>query len=107
MSFKRIGDYIQLVDKRNSGNAVSNLLGINITKNFMPSITNTSGVDLSKYKVIQKNQFSTNIMHVGRDERLPIALYKYEDPAIVSPAYKNFEVKDESEDTAFLVKLLF
>ena len=97
MSFKRIGDYIQLVDKKNTDNAVSNLLGINITKNFMPSITNTSGVDLSKYKVIQKNQFSTNIMHVGRDERLPIALYKYEDPAIVSPAYKNFEVKDESE----------
>jgi type I restriction enzyme S subunit len=97
MSFKRIGDYIQLVGKKNADNAVSNLLGINITKNFMPSITNTSGVDLSKYKVIQKNQFSTNIMHVGRDERLPIALYKYEDPAIVSPAYKNFEVKDESE----------
>ena len=97
MSFKRIGDYIQLVDKKNTDNAVSNLLGINITKNFMPSVANVSGVDLSKYKVIQKNQFSTNIMHVGRDERLPIALYKYEDPAIVSPAYKNFEVKDESE----------
>lgn len=97
MSFKRIGDYIQLVDNRNKDLAVTNLLGINIDKNFIPSITNISGVDLSKYKVIQKNQFSTNIMHVGRDERLPIALYNCEDPAIVSPAYKNFEVKDESD----------
>lgn len=35
-------------------------------------------------------------MHVGRDERLPVALYQDSDPAIVSPAYKTFKVTDES-----------
>jgi type I restriction enzyme, S subunit len=90
--FKRIGDYIKLVSSRNSDLAVTNLLGVNIYKNFMPSVANTSGVDLSKYKIIRKGQFATNIMHVNRDEILPVALYQSNEPAIVSPAYMIFEV---------------
>lgn len=96
MSYKRIGDYIRLVSNRNSDWAITNLLGVNIYKNFMPSVANTSGVDLSKYKIIQKGQFATNIMHVNRDEILPVALYQNDEPAIVSPAYMTFEVIDEN-----------
>ena len=95
-NYKRIGDYIKLVSNRNKDWAVTSLLGVNIYKNFMPSVANTSGVDLSKYKIIQKGQFATNIMHVNRDEVLPVALYKNQEPAIVSPAYMTFEVIDES-----------
>jgi type I restriction enzyme, S subunit len=97
MSYRRIGDYIRLVSNRNSDWAITNLLGVNIYKNFMPSVANTSGVDLSKYKIIRKGQFATNIMHVNRDEILPVALYQNEEPAIVSPAYMTFEVIDENE----------
>ncbi|SMN15880.1 Type I restriction-modification system, specificity subunit S [uncultured Candidatus Thioglobus sp.] len=97
MSYKRLGDYIQLVDKRNTDLAVTNLLGINITKNFMPSVANVSGTNLSKYKVIKKGQFATNLMHVNRDEVLPVALYTDEKLALVSPAYKTFEVIDVNE----------
>lgn len=97
MSYKRIGDYIKLVSNRNSDWAITNLLGVNIYKNFMPSVANTSGVDLSKYKIIRKGQFATNIMHVNRDEILPVALYQNDEPAIVSPAYMTFEVIDENE----------
>ncbi len=97
MSYKRIGDYIRLVSNRNSDWAITNLLGVNIYKNFMPSVANTSGVDLSKYKIIRKGQFATNIMHVNRDEILPVALYQNDEPAIVSPAYMTFEVIDENE----------
>lgn len=97
MSYKRIGDYIRLVSNRNSDWAITNLLGVNIYKNFMPSVANTSGVDLSKYKIIRKGQFATNIMHVNRDEILPVALYQNDEPAIVSPAYMTFEVIDKNE----------
>ena len=97
MSFKPLGNYIQLNEEKNKELITTNLLGINIDKKFMPSIANATNIDLSKYKIIRKNQFSTNIMHVGRDERLPIALYTDEEPAIVSPAYKVFEVIDENE----------
>lgn len=97
MSFKRLGDYIQKVNNRNKDLAVSNLLGVNIFKNFMPSVANQSGLDLSKYKVIQKGQFATNLMHVNRDEVLPVALFTEDEPALVSPAYITFEVIDENE----------
>jgi type I restriction enzyme S subunit len=96
-NYKRLGDYIQLVDNRNKDLAVTNLLGINIFKNYMPSVANQSGLDLSKYKVVKKGQFATNLMHVNRDEVLPVALYTDEKSALVSPAYKTFEVIDENE----------
>lgn len=96
-NLKPIGKLIKPTDERNRDGAVSRLLGININKNFMPSVANTSSVDLSKYRVIRKNHFACNIMHVGRDERLPISLYQEDAPAIVSPAYKTFEVDDPTE----------
>lgn len=97
MSYKRLGDYIQLVDNRNKDLLVTNLLGINITKNFMPSVANVSGTDLSKYKIIQKGQFAYSAMQVGRDETIRLALYTDNQPAIISPAYSVIEVIDENE----------
>lgn len=97
MSYKRLGNYIQKINNRNKDLSVSNLLGVNIFKNFMPSVANQSGLDLSKYKVIKKGQFATNLMHVNRDEVLPVALYTEDEPALVSPAYITFEVIDENE----------
>ena len=97
MSYKRLGDYIQLVDNRNKDLKVTNLLGINITKNFMPSVANVSGTDLSKYKIIQKGQFAYSAMQVGRDETIRLALYTNDEPAIISPAYLVIESKDENE----------
>lgn len=95
MSYKPLGDHIKLIDIRNKDLLIKNLLGINILKNFMPSVANISGVDLSKYKIIKKNQFAMNVMHVGRDEKLPISFYTEDDPAILSPAYLIFEVLDK------------
>ena len=95
-NYKRLGDYIRQVDVRNKGIITNNLLGINIDKFFMPSVANIIGTDLSNYKVIKNNQFACNPMHVGRDERIPVALYLENSEAIVSPAYFVFEiVKDE------------
>ena len=89
-----LGKHIRLVDSRNKDEVTSTVLGININKEFMPSVSFVIGTDLSRYKLIQKGMFACNPMHVGRDERLPIALYKDDIPAIVSPAYFVFEIID-------------
>ena len=91
---KKLGELIEWVDTRNRSGISTNLLGINIEKYFMPSVANIIGTDLSSYKLIFKNQFACNPMHVGRDEKMPIALYSDEKPSIVSPAYFVFQVKD-------------
>ena len=91
-----LGNHIRLIDTRNRESITDRVLGINIDKFFMPSVANVIGTDLSKYKLITKGKFACNPMHVGRDERLPVALYDEEEPAIVSPAYFMFEVIDNS-----------
>lgn len=95
-NYDALGKYIRLIDTRNRENITDRVLGINIDKFFMPSVANVIGTDLSKYKLITKGKFACNPMHVGRDERLPVALYDEEEPAIVSPAYFMFEVIDNS-----------
>ena len=91
-----LGNHIRLIDTRNRESITDRVLGINIDKFFMPSVANVIGTDLGKYKLITKGKFACNPMHVGRDERLPVALYDEEKPAIVSPAYFMFEVIDNS-----------
>jgi len=67
---------------------------VNYQKFLMPSVANIIGVDLSAYKLVYPNQFACNLMHVGRDECLPVAMHNEDAPVIVSPAYFTFEVKD-------------
>ena len=93
-NYEPLGKYIRLVDYRNSEEVTSTVLGISIDKEFMPSVANVIGTDLGRYKLISKGLFACNPMHVGRDERLPIALYEKDSPAIVSPAYFMFEIID-------------
>ena len=91
-----LGNHIRLIDNRNKDSITDRVLGINIDKFFMPSVANVIGTDLSRYKLITKGRFACNPMHVGRDERLPVALYTEDEPAIVSPAYFMFEIIDNS-----------
>jgi type I restriction enzyme S subunit len=107
LKFECLGDYIQLVDERNVDLQVSQLLGININKTFMPSVANTSGIDFSKYKIVKKGIFACNVMHVGRDERLPVALYDEAESAMVSPAYLTFEIKNTDELIPEFLMMIF
>ena len=93
-NYEPLGKHIRLVDYRNSEEVTSTVLGISIDKEFMPSVANVISTDLSRYKLISKGLFACNPMHVGRDERLPIALYEKDNAAIVSPAYFMFEIID-------------
>lgn len=96
-NYKRIGDYISLVDERNEGHNVKNLLGLSIFKQFIPSVANIIGTDMENYKVIRKNQFACSTMQVRRDKKMPVALLQEVDEAIISQAYPIFEVKDKKE----------
>lgn len=90
--YKRLGDYIREVNVRNRELEVTKPMGININKHFMPSVANVIGTDLSTYKLVSKTQFACNLMHVGRDEKIPMAMHTEDSPIIVSPAYFVFEI---------------
>lgn len=93
--YKKIGDHIQLIDERNKCLKVKQLLGLSISKQFIPSVANIIGTDMENYKIIRKNQFACSTMQVRRDKKMPLALLQEVDEAIISQAYPIFKVKDE------------
>lgn len=90
-----IGSLISLIDVRNSNNADLPVIGVNRTKDFMPTVANLDGIDLRKYKVIQKGNFIFSGMQTGRDMCIRIALYEQETPSLISPAYTTFYISRE------------
>jgi len=88
-----LGELVQLVDERNVKAEIVDFLGININKEFMPTVAKTDEIDPSKYKILKKNRFVFSGMQTGRDKCIRIGLYTMENPVIVSPAYTTFEIK--------------
>lgn len=91
LSKYKIGQLIDIVDERNSF-GITDFYGINISKEFMPTVANTEGLDETNYKVVRKNRFVFSGMQTGRDECIRISMYLNNEPIIVSPAYTTFEV---------------
>ena len=91
-----VGDLLKDVDCRNESGKITEVQGINISKQFMPSVADTNGVNLNNYKLVKKGQFAYSGMQTGRDECIRIALYQGDKPIIISPAYSVFEVKEKS-----------
>ena len=67
---------------------------MSIDKCFIKSVANINGTDLSKYKIIRKNDFAVSLMQVSRDAKIPVARMDGYDTAIMSPAYPIFRVKN-------------
>lgn len=96
-TYKRLGDYIREVDVRNRDLSVTTLLGVSISKEFIPSIANTIGTDMSTYKIVCEGQFAYGPVTSRNGDKVSIALLANEDTALISQAYTVFEVKDTNE----------
>ena len=94
---KRLGDYIQEIDVRNRDLSVTTLLGVSISKEFIPSIANTIGTDMSTYKIVRKGQFAYGPVTSRNGDKVSIALHTKEEAAIISQAYIVFEIKDTNK----------
>ena len=93
-NYKALSELIEKVDERNDDGAITELIGVSIDKCFIKSVANTNGTDLSKYKIIRKNEFAVSLMQVSRDSKIPVARLEDYEIAIMSPAYPIFRVKD-------------
>ena len=94
--YKTIEELVVKIDERNTDESVSELIGLSIDKCFIKSVANINGTDLSKYKIIHRDDFAVSLMQVSRDEKIPVARMTEYDVAIMSPAYPIFRVKDTS-----------
>lgn len=96
MEYKTLGDYINLVDIRNKGSEITNLLGVSIEKRFIPSIANIVGTDLSNYKIVRNGQFAYGPVTSRNGDKMSIALLNGND-CIISSSYTVFEVTRKDE----------
>lgn len=96
LNYKKLGAFIKEINNRNHDLSVTKLIGVSMEKTFIVSVANVVGTDMSVYKVLKKGQFACKLMSVGRDEKLPVDLYKEDEDAIVSSAYYVFESVDEN-----------
>ena len=96
-NYKKLGDYIQPVDIRNSDLKVSHLLGVSVEKRFIESIANTIGTDFSKYKIVKKGQFTYIPDTSRRGDKIGIALLTEFDEGLVSNIYTVFEITDTTK----------
>ena len=94
--YKILGNYIRLVDERNRDLAVTKLLGVSISKKFIPSIANIVGTDLSNYKIVRTGQFAYGPVTSRNGEKISIA-YLDEEDCIISSSYTVFEVENKEE----------
>ena len=94
--YKSIDELVERIDERNSDGKISTLIGVSIDKCFINSVANINGTDLTKYKIIRRDDFAVSLMQVSRDSKIPIARVKDYDQAIMSPAYPIFRVRDTS-----------
>lgn len=94
-NYKALGEYIRLVDERNRDLSVTKLLGVSIYKQFIPSIANIVGTDLSNYKIVRTGQFAYGPVTSRNGEKISIALLGESD-CIISSSYTVFEVTDKN-----------
>lgn len=106
-NYEPLGNLIEISETKNKDLAVTNLVGVNINKEFMPSVANTEGTNLSNYKIVKKDQFVYNNMQVARDRTIRIVRYGEDFPSIISPAYKIFQVIDNTVLNAEFLMLYF
>lgn len=91
----RLGDCVELYNEKCGipDLTVWDISGVNSDKEFFEP-SKQAGADTSSYKIVPPNYFACNLMHVGRDRVLPIALNHTKNNKIVSPAYTIFKIKD-------------
>lgn len=91
--YKKLGQFIRDVSIKNQSLEVELLLGVSITKRFIPSIANTVGTDMSKYKIVKKDQFAYGPVTSRNGEKISVALLT-KDECLVSTSYTVFEIID-------------
>lgn len=102
----KLGKLIEVVDERNDI-GIRDFYGINKSKEFMPTIANTTNLDESKYKIVRKNRFVFSGMQTGRDKSIRLVMYTKNKPIIVSPAYTTFEIKENAKVIPLYFFMLF
>ena len=91
----KLGEFVELYNEKCGipDLTIWDISGVNSDKEFFEP-SKQAGENTSSYKNVPPNYFACNLMHVGRDKVLPIALNHTNKTKVVSPAYTVFRIKE-------------
>ncbi|MFY4822080.1 restriction endonuclease subunit S [Aliarcobacter butzleri] len=91
---KRLGNFIQLVNKSNDL-GIKIVKGVSNEKKLIKTKANMTDVDISKYSLVEKNQFVYRPVVEGLNAKISIAL-NHGETCVVSKIYPVFEIIDKN-----------
>ena len=100
---KKVRELLEEVDERNDDESLTDVQGINIAKQFMPTIARIDESSLHNYKIVRPGEFAFSGMQTGRDQCIRIARQTEEEPIIVSSAYTVLRVRNKDFVAAYLM----
>ena len=98
--FIRLADITKRL-RQKCGNADADVSGIDINKSFIDTRANLIGTDISQYYLVPPKYYACNLMHIGRDEKIPIAYNDSDRHKVVTSAYYVFTIAPEKR-TSYL-----
>ena len=94
LSRLKLGDLIEQCDERNTQDLlkVEDVRGISTGKDFIETKANMTGVKLTSYKVVNKNEFAYVADTSRRGDKIALAFNSNDKRIIVSSIYTVFRV---------------
>ncbi|MGP1577549.1 MAG: restriction endonuclease subunit S [Treponema sp.] len=94
--WKRLGDYIEETDERNSASKykLDAVRGISTEKRFISTKANLDGVSLTSYKIVLPREFVYVADTSRRGEKIALALNDSTNAYLISSIYTTFCLKD-------------
>lgn len=98
-NYKKLGEYISEVDKRNSDLSLgeNDLFGISVSKEFITTHANLVGVSFDNYKVVNNRNFAYISDTSRRGDKIAISLNDKDKNIIVSSICTVFQINDETK----------
>ena len=96
---KRLGDYIEECDERNSSGKykLDDVRGISNLKELIETKADMNGVSLTPYKLLKPKEFSYVSVTSRNGDKISLAMNNTENTYIVSSSYINFKVSKKDE----------
>lgn len=96
---KRLGDYIEESDERNSAGkyTLDDVRGISNLKELIETKADMNGVSLTPYKLLKPKEFSYVSVTSRNGDKISLAMNNTENTYIVSSSYINFKVSKKDE----------
>lgn len=91
---KAIGPFIETVSESNIDRKIKHVQGVESSGSFMDTRAKMQGIDVAKYTIVKKGDIAYNPSRINLGS---IAIYREDNPCVVSPMYSVFRVKEGAE----------